>query len=335
MPITVTHLHGSKATRYIAFEVPLPRKISGKTLVLMKSSSQRGRKMAKRHYCFPELEELAKETRLKGFYKPGGTLGRHNMAVYKELDRFSVKGSDGSEVALYEDETLVYDCGHVWKLLPAKKIKDPVKRALREKQLPSRLIEWVDDLYPHIGRECQTSAGMIVNYRRIIVDRASMNYWSRVESVFVKKGTDRGLIVSAIQKDFEDLESIFGVLEQRGHDLSDWTSNTNFISVSADNQHSADLIFKTGSIKLFFDKAGKVDDIWGFFDSGLDFTHDQTWKGRGYTGGHVSVGSNVNNHEENEVMATLILQGRRGKDITTIGHISGYYPEVWYEGKEI
>ncbi len=301
----------------------------------------------------------------KGFYKPSGTLGRHFLTVIKRGELFFIEGfnpskEEGEKLAvqqavesaggeywgekippiskaiLFPGWTLGYDCGQLWTICPPEMIKDPIRKVLRELKLPTSILSWVDDIYSvRSGEDDLVSASVIVHRSRVITDRCSMNYRWRTGGVYVLKGTDRNVVAKAIGEEFRNIVSEFGELSPLDPDLTYWQNNPHFVRVMSKKIFSCttgvQLEFQTGEIFIDFNHAGTATSLRGWFKNDLVFTPNQSWQGRGYSGGHVSVGSNVATDEENHFMAGLILKGLKGRDLTTNGSFGGYYPKVEWE----
>lgn len=241
-----------------------------------------------------------------------------------------------SKVILRPEWTLGYNCGEVWAIQPTHLIKDPIRRALREEGFPKSALVWVDDLYPYVSEDSVNSASCVIDRSYKIYNRASMEKSWRIDTFFFKKGTPKDLVVKAINGAKSSngycIHDIFGYLPQREIQLPEWVLNNPFY-VSHEDQYNGTILvlYHTGSVHMYFSKSGEYEFSEGRFYSNLQFTPNQRWEGRGYSGGHVSVGSNVDNNESEKKVASLIERGLKGRDITTMGNCSGYYPAVEWE----
>lgn len=87
--------------------------------------------------------------------------------------------------------------------------------------------------------------------------------------------------------------------------------------------------YPTGKIHFFVQGSNIISQDGEFDDfkipEGKEF---ETWKGKGYSGGHNSV--DMSRDEDTKKIASLIKEGYKGVNKTEMGRTSGYYPEVIY-----
>lgn len=96
--------------------------------------------MANRYFSYDDLKDRS------GYFKPGGTLGKHFCTITPMPDNViwvTPYDSDTGGVFLKPGDTLGYDCGNVWRLPNPATIKNPIKRWGAENKCR---VEWVDNL---------------------------------------------------------------------------------------------------------------------------------------------------------------------------------------------
>lgn len=82
--------------------------------------------MAKRYFTYEELISMK-----VGYNKPQGTLGTHYFNLSLGEGFVEINGSSSGKVKIFPGDTLVYDCGQVWKISVPKTNWQRVKQILK------------------------------------------------------------------------------------------------------------------------------------------------------------------------------------------------------------